>query len=652
MTNNLDLTPLQRECVSLLKDCQYRSCEILALFDLSELEQNLSKSKHDDGNDFDELRKIDISISITLEILGDCYYHTSQHNRALSYYRKGALRKHLSCSLNNKYYKKKVHRLSEISPSDSYNKVLSAAEANLRLKEARCLSALGRVTEASTVLEKMIVKTPKFESLAIVMKLGELYENSGRTGDAIKAYLKAISINPYAMEAIEKLSEMGAEEKHVVGFVKGGLVNRGVTNLSHSMDNERGSKNNEEEKHDESNKLLIPIQNIVSSQIQLHKNNFLSTMPLVMKLNEMYPNNLFVLQTIASLQVRSIWKFYRLVLLFNETALLTLFISEIIKLNYGDSTAAESTLSQIRQIDRNQLELMDQYANLLFQKSAFSELSRLAGELIEIDSTRPEPWVSLAIFHQSRQDIDKALIFVDKAIDKNQRHAFAHLVKGYILHDEGRPEHAVISFFRSNEIKQSIASYEGLVYSYLSTNKFKEAICTAKECISTATKDVRAITLVGSALAKAPSTSPVVKERAKRALRKALSIDPSALKPLLVLSDVHMELDEWDDAVDILNKGLMVSSSNHSVGIYDRCKDHPLDIIHSKLGDVYTMKENYTDALTSYHTALSMNSSCIEAQKGLERLEKMMRGMNSDHDMDHNNQIDGMHGQESNALDA
>ena len=139
----------------------------------------------------------------------------------------------------------------------------------------------------------------------------------------------------------------------------------------------------------------------------------------------------------------------------------------------------------------------------------------------------------------------------------------------------------MISFFRLNEIKQSIVSYKGLVNPYLSRNKFKEAIHTAIEYISTAMKDMHVITLVGLALAKALSTSPVSKEWIKRALQKALSIDSSALKSLLVLLDVHIELDKWDDTVDILNKGLIVCSSNRN--------DHPIDIIHSKLSDVYTL---------------------------------------------------------------
>ena len=199
-----------------------------------------------------------------------------------------------------------------------------------------------------------------------------------------------------------------------------------------------------------------------------------------------------------------------------------------------------------------------------------------------------------------------------------------------MLMTDGRPEHASVAFFRSNLIEPNVSNYEGLVDAYIAAGKFKEAIASAKEAISWAPRDPRAITLVGLALAhgSADRQGPGRGtkggfDKAKRTLRKALSLNPSALRPLFALVDLYLRDPDRESAIEVLKQGLEGTSSTPS-DLYGQ--EH----IMNRLGEVYLLEENYSQAITYFHRALGVNPNLAEAQRNLERLEKAMSGQDPD----------------------
>lgn len=218
-----------------------------------------------------------------------------------------------------------------------------------------------------------------------------------------------------------------------------------------------------------------------------------------------------------------------------------------------------------------------------------------------------------------------ASAFVEKAIALDQRHAFAHRLRGTILLAENRAEHACVAFFRANEISRDIAGYEGLVDAYLAAEKFREAICTAKEAISLSRGNPRAVALMGWAFAQASDSQGIFvegRDKAKRTLRTALTLDPSAIRPLFALVDIYAQERDYETCTTLLRRGMEGTTELYSSAVHTQ-----QDLLYAKLGEIHTLSANYHGALEAFHKGIALNPQCIEAQRGLERLEKIMRGV-------------------------
>ena len=81
------------------------------------------------------------------------------------------------------------------------------------------------------------------------------------------------------------------------------------------------------------------------------------------------------------------------------------------------------------------------------------------------------------------------------------------------------------------------------------------------------------------------------------------------------LVDLHIAMGDYGTCISMLQQCL---------------QNHNHDFLHTKLADVYTLHEQFAEALTCYHTAISLNPASTAAAQGLERLEKLMRGVDPD----------------------
>ena len=245
-SSQASLTTIQKECIELLRSKQYKSCEVVASLELSRTE------------------KANQPTAILLEILGDCAQATQQYKRAIAFYRRASLQHHVQGRT-------------------------SASEAKLRCKEAQCLSSLGSVIEASSVLEMV---PAKMRTLGMCMTLGHLYVASGRNCDATRMFMDSLSLNPYALEAVEWLAILSADRNMVLDVVEKALLLKAGEEVDTAS--------------------VLPVVDIVSAHFLMHRHQSKLSLDHFLRLEQEFPNSVYLLLKIATLQVRAcvVWLIY------------------------------------------------------------------------------------------------------------------------------------------------------------------------------------------------------------------------------------------------------------------------------------------------------------------------------------------------------
>lgn len=178
-----------------------------------------------------------------------------------------------------------------------------------------------------------------------------------------------------------------------------------------------------------------------------------------------------------------------------------------ILLNIGDNCYKEGltidasyAYQRARQSDPEIVRSMDKYAALLKPEDRQLFANQLATSLLQMSTTRPEPWMTMARYAETKGDHERVLFFVNKALETDSKYAEAIYLKGVVLAIMGRHHDAIQCYRESIHIEPDAKAYHGLCECYILLQQFNEAITTAQDCYTKMPGSAKSACLMGTVL--------------------------------------------------------------------------------------------------------------------------------------------------------
>ncbi|KAL0591971.1 hypothetical protein ABG067_000624 [Albugo candida] len=444
----------------------------------------------------------------------------------------------------------------------------------LKFKMTKCMVELGENQKAIQAVSEIPIE---FRNLEMHIMLGSLYRSSGLFHKAKEYYQAALCQNPYAFEATIALAE---------------------------IDGSSASMSKEEK--------ILPIENF-----------YLSTYTIDPTQSESDIDNLGWLHTLALAHLASERGQFQLALTnldlleewFPENLHCTLYRGKL-EMDRGLLFQAYSAFGKARQIDDLNLAFMDHYAKSLRRNDAKVQLCNLVQDLFQISDEAAIPWLAAAYYSELKQELDTALHFSERAILIDSQYFEAHLFRGTLQLQLNRAEEALLSFTACCKLKKTLDAFAGMINSYCElcfngSNRYKEALATAKSVVRLYPHNAQSFVLLGNVLMLRDEN----RSHARRAFQRALSLDNTNRNATFGIVELCIAEEDYTAALGRLH-GMANESASEEIFL--------------KLGNIYTLKKAFPEAMEQYNNALSINSFSSAAISALNRLDELMQTQNSD----------------------
>ncbi|KAF5291187.1 hypothetical protein FQA39_LY14429 [Lamprigera yunnana] len=418
------------------------------------------------------------------------------------------------------------------------------SDINIKYKIHLCCLKLKRSQKAIEVLQSISarMRTPK-----INMALGNLYRDSGMERPAVSCFKEVLKECPLAMDAVENLLKLGVKGTEVNSLMLGATA--------------------------ESGWISVWLRGLAEMNLREYKS---------------------AIATFKSLDIPGVLK--------NNSSLLV-NIAQCYNLLCEDKKAV-SVLQRVAQNDPNFITGRDLLSTLLSnssKKEHHRELERLIPDL-EMSLWSSEHWVVMGYHMYINSKYERAAYFGQQACLLNKRNVEALLLKAATFMQLNKYHEASLHYGQALQYcPNRFESNYGLVQSYISMNRVREAVTFANKACKQMDHTPTALTLYASVLLKDPMNA----SRARNMLERAITNDSNCTQAVCMLAEQLEHEQSYDEAIVLLKKHSEVNSSSK---------------VHQMLADYYRRLLKDDEAFEHYNIALRLDPQNQRAIDGINNI--------------------------------
>ncbi|KAF9942203.1 anaphase-promoting complex subunit cdc27 [Modicella reniformis] len=264
-----------------------------------------------------------------------------------------------------------------------------------------------------------------------------------------------------------------------------------------------------------------------------------------------------------------------------------------------DYASAARYFEHARELEPNLQRDMEIYSTCLWQLRKEMVLSTLAKELKEANHQSPQAWVALGNAYSLKHESDQALKCFQRAIQLNDRFAYAHTLSGLEYSELEEYDKAQTEFRTAMSIDpRHYNAWYGMGVIYNKMGKNDLALIHLKEAHKLNPSNSVLLYLVGTIQEKMNRTT-----EALRSFEQAIDLDPTNVAARFRKALVQYDMEQYDEALKELEAVMKLSPDEANVFVLQ--------------GRVLLKMGNKEQALRYFTWALNLDSKSSHAIRDL-----------------------------------
>lgn len=244
---------------------------------------------------------------------------------------------------------------------------------------------------------------------------------------------------------------------------------------------------------------------------------------------------------------------------------------------------------RLRQLDRTRLEDMEYYSTLLWHLHEKTELTYLANELHDIDSSLAITWCVMGNLFSLARETDEAIRCFDKAVGINPRFTYAHTLKGHEYFGNDNYEQALECFrYSLHYDPRHYNALYGIGMVYINLGEYQKADYHFRKAVAINPINIILICCVGMVLEKLGK-----KTAALRQYDLANKLQPLNALPIFKKAQLLFSMQQFPQALKEFQAVKELAPNEASV--------------HFLLGQLYQIQHDKFLAIREFTIALNLD---------------------------------------------